>query len=87
LGGEIVESAVVHNRRSNAVTAENDDLLDFRIIDRLRSKKRSAGESQSGDPERVDFHVVVVPDAGFPLCFLSISMAALSGLEAGRARG
>jgi hypothetical protein len=49
------------------VTAENDDLLDFRIIDGLRSKKRSAGESQSGDPERMDFHVVVVPDAGFAL--------------------
>jgi hypothetical protein len=49
------------------VTAENDDLLDFRIIDGLRSKKRSAAESQSGDPERMYFHVVVVPDAGFPL--------------------
>jgi hypothetical protein len=67
LGGEIIESAVVHDGRSNAVTAENDDLLDFRIIDGLRGKKRSAGESQSGDPERMDFHVLVVPDAGFPL--------------------
>jgi hypothetical protein len=33
----------------------------------------------------MEFHVVVVPDAGFPLWFLSISIAALSGLEAGRA--
>jgi len=41
LGGEIVESAVVHNGRSNAVTAENDDLLDFRIIDGLRARSEA----------------------------------------------
>ena len=39
LGGELVESGVVHNGRSHAVRAENDDLLDCRIIDGLRQQE------------------------------------------------
>jgi len=40
LGGEIIESGWCPDGRSNAVTAENEDLLDFRIVDGLRGKKR-----------------------------------------------
>jgi hypothetical protein len=44
LGREVVESVVVHNGRSNAVTAEDDHLLKLRVIDRLCGQKGTEGE-------------------------------------------
>src|ERR1039458_7927236 len=56
---ELVQSAVRHNRSSDAVTAENDNLLQLRIVHRLRCEERAAQHSQSDEPEKLSVHVLL----------------------------